>query len=145
MVTFFFFSPLGLSKWIRQQIQHHENFSSALESLQAFAARNQKGIDALSECSSEFLRVPSNSKELSQASQQGATIHLSPEVPAKSEEQNLVSEINFPTTISSVSATVSNQPSNIVTTSKQSMFISRGKNFIKNLKCDIACHFGRYK
>nr|XP_021156104.1 Fanconi anemia group J protein isoform X1 [Columba livia]XP_021156105.1 Fanconi anemia group J protein isoform X1 [Columba livia]XP_021156106.1 Fanconi anemia group J protein isoform X1 [Columba livia] len=73
----------GLSKWIRQQIQHHENFSSALESLQAFATRNQKGIDALSECSSEFPHVPSNSKDLSQASQQEATIHLSPDVPAK--------------------------------------------------------------
>ncbi|XP_064892347.1 Fanconi anemia group J protein isoform X4 [Columba livia] len=73
----------GLSKWIRQQIQHHENFSSALESLQAFATRNQKGIDALSECSSEFPHVPSNSKDLSQASQQESTIHLSPDVPAK--------------------------------------------------------------
>nr|XP_009944114.1 PREDICTED: LOW QUALITY PROTEIN: Fanconi anemia group J protein [Opisthocomus hoazin] len=100
----------GLSKWIRQQVQHHENFGGALESLHAFARRNQKGIDCLSECSSEFLHVPSNSKDLSQASQQEATIHLSPEVPAKSEEQqNLVSEISFTTT--SVNPTASNQPS----------------------------------
>ncbi|KFW61251.1 Fanconi anemia group J protein [Pygoscelis adeliae] len=101
----------GLSKWIRQQIQHHENFHSALESLHAFAIRNQKSIDCSSECSGEFLHVPSNSKDLSQASQQEATIHLSPDVPAKSEEQNLVSEINFTTTISSVNLTASNQPS----------------------------------
>ncbi|KFV17727.1 Fanconi anemia group J protein, partial [Tauraco erythrolophus] len=101
----------GLSKWIRQQIQHHENFGSALESLHSFARRNQKGIDYSSECGSELLHVPSTSKDLSQASQQESTIHLSPGVPAKSEEQNLVSEINFATTFSSVNPTASNQPS----------------------------------
>uniref|UniRef100_A0A663MCL5 DNA 5'-3' helicase n=1 Tax=Athene cunicularia TaxID=194338 RepID=A0A663MCL5_ATHCN len=111
----------GLSKWIRQQIQHHENFSSALESLNAFAIRNQKSIDCSSECSSEFLHEPSNSKDLSQASQQEATTHLSPDVPAKSEEQSLGSEINFTTTVSSVNPTASNQPSNITATVKQSM------------------------
>ncbi|KFV43893.1 Fanconi anemia group J protein, partial [Tyto alba] len=98
----------GLSKWIRQQIQHHENFGTARESLRAFAIRNQKSFDCSSECSSEFVHVPSNSKDLSQASQQEATIHLSPDVPAKSEEQNLVSEI-VTTTISSVNPTASNQ------------------------------------
>ncbi|KFZ64989.1 Fanconi anemia group J protein, partial [Antrostomus carolinensis] len=102
----------GLSKWIRQQIQHHENFGSALESLQAFARRNQKGIDCSPECSTESLHVPSNSKDLSQASQGEATLHLSPDVAAKSEEQNLVSEINFTTTISLTgNPTASNQPS----------------------------------
>ncbi|NXV74669.1 FANCJ protein, partial [Atlantisia rogersi] len=101
----------GLSKWIRQQVKHHENFGSALESLHAFAVRNQKTIDCSSECSTEFLHVPSNSKDLSQASQQDATIHLSPDAPVKSEEQNLVSETNFTTTISSVNPTASNQPS----------------------------------
>ncbi|XP_064324406.1 Fanconi anemia group J protein [Phalacrocorax carbo] len=110
----------GLSKWIRQQIRHHENFGSALESLHAFAIRNQKSIDCSSECSSEFLHVPSNSKDPSQASQQEATIHLSPDVPAKSEEQNLVSENNFNTTISSANPTAPNQPSNIRATTKQS-------------------------
>uniref|UniRef100_A0A8C3KJ91 DNA 5'-3' helicase n=1 Tax=Calidris pygmaea TaxID=425635 RepID=A0A8C3KJ91_9CHAR len=77
----------GLSKWVRQQIQHHEKFASALESLRAFAVRNLKGVDGSSVCSSEFLHVPSNSKDLSQASQQDATIHLSPDVPAKSEDK----------------------------------------------------------
>ncbi|KFP28871.1 Fanconi anemia group J protein, partial [Colius striatus] len=103
----------GLSKWIRQQIQHHENFGTALESLDAFARRNQKGISYSSEHNSEFLRVPSNSKDLSQASQQEATIHLSPDVISKSQEQNLVSEINFSTTISSVNPTASNQLSGV--------------------------------
>ncbi|XP_074016823.1 Fanconi anemia group J protein [Numenius arquata] len=101
----------GLSKWVRQQIQHHEKFASALESLRAFAVRNLKGVGGPSACSSEFLHVPSNSKDLSQASQQDATIRLSPDVPAKSEEQNLDSEINFTTTITLVNATASNQPS----------------------------------
>ncbi|KAM6110729.1 Fanconi anemia group J protein [Pterocles gutturalis] len=110
----------GLSKWIRQQIHHHENFGSALESLTVFARRNQKGVDCSSERSSEFLHVPSNSKDLSQTSQQEATIHLSADVPAKSEEQNLVSETNFVTTISSVNPAASNQTSNIVATMKQS-------------------------
>uniref|UniRef100_A0A8B9RQT2 DNA 5'-3' helicase n=1 Tax=Accipiter nisus TaxID=211598 RepID=A0A8B9RQT2_9AVES len=109
----------GLSKWIRQQIQHHENFGSALESLHAFAIRNQKSIDCSSECSSELNHVLSNPKDLSQASQQEATIHLSPDVPAKSEEKSLVPEVNFTTTISSVNPTASNQPSNIMTTMKQ--------------------------
>ncbi|XP_054064982.1 Fanconi anemia group J protein isoform X1 [Rissa tridactyla] len=110
----------GLSKWVRQQIQHHEKFATALESLRAFAMRNQKGVEGPSVCSSEFLHVPSNSKDLSQASQRDATIHLPPDVPAKSEEQKLVSEINFTTTISSVNSTASNQPSNIMATMKPS-------------------------
>lgn len=93
-------------------------------------------------CSSEFLHVPSSSKDLSQASQRDATIHLSPDVPAKSEEQNLVSEINFTTTVSSHNRTASNQPSNIVATMKGSMFISCGKNFINNIKCEVASFLG---
>uniref|UniRef100_A0A8B9FBX3 DNA 5'-3' helicase n=1 Tax=Amazona collaria TaxID=241587 RepID=A0A8B9FBX3_9PSIT len=128
----------GLSKWIRQQIQHHENFSSALESLRAFAVRNQKSTDGSPECSGESLCVPSNSKDLSQSSQQEVTIHLSPGDPAKSEEQNLVSAINLTTTISSLSPTALDQPSNIMATLKQSMFISCGKDLVNNLKCEVA-------
>ncbi|KAM6242291.1 Fanconi anemia group J protein isoform 2-T4 [Porphyrio hochstetteri] len=122
----------GLSKWIRQQVKHHENFGSALESLRAFAIRNQKTIDYSSECSTEFLHVPSNSKDLSQASQQDATIHLSPDAPVKSEEQNLVSETNFTTTISSVNPMAPNQTSNIMATMKQS-----------GQKADTECHSHR--
>lgn len=109
--------------------------------MHAFAIRNQKSIDCSSECSSELIHVPSNPKDLSQASQQEATIHLSPDVPAKSEEKSLVPEVNFTTTISSVNPTASNQPSNIMTTMKQRMFISCGKNFINILKCEVASFF----
>uniref|UniRef100_A0A8C6N6M8 DNA 5'-3' helicase n=1 Tax=Melopsittacus undulatus TaxID=13146 RepID=A0A8C6N6M8_MELUD len=110
----------GLSKWIRQQIQHHENFSSALESLRAFAVKNQKSTEGSPVCSGESVCVPSNSKDLSQSSQQEVTIHLSPGVPAQSQEQNLVSEISFATTISSLSSTAKDQPSNITAALKQS-------------------------
>ncbi|XP_041052824.1 Fanconi anemia group J protein [Carcharodon carcharias] len=37
----------GLSKWIRQQIQHHPNFNSALDSLCMFSSVHQKGVDHL--------------------------------------------------------------------------------------------------
>lgn len=144
MVTLFFFSPpLGLSKWIRQQVQHHENFGSALESLQAFAKRNQKGIDCSSPCSSEFLHVPSNSKDVSSASQQEATIQLSPDVPVKSEEQNLVPDTHFTTPINSINPATSNQPSNMTAAKKQSTFISCGgkKDFINNFKCPVTSFF----
>ncbi|XP_066219255.1 Fanconi anemia group J protein [Saccopteryx leptura] len=35
----------GLSKWVRQQIQHHSTFESALESLAEFSKKHQKVID----------------------------------------------------------------------------------------------------
>uniref|UniRef100_A0A8C2U5W3 DNA 5'-3' helicase n=1 Tax=Coturnix japonica TaxID=93934 RepID=A0A8C2U5W3_COTJA len=110
----------GLSKWIRQQVQHHENFGSALESLHAFAERNQKGIDCSSQCSNEFFHVPLNVKELSSASQQEATIHLSPDVPVKSEEQSLVQETHLTATIDSINPEPSNQPRNITAIIQQS-------------------------
>ncbi|XP_043574041.1 Fanconi anemia group J protein isoform X1 [Chiloscyllium plagiosum] len=37
----------GLSKWIRQQVRHHSNFSNALESLSMFASNHQKDVDHL--------------------------------------------------------------------------------------------------
>lgn len=131
--------PLGLSKWIRQQVQHHENFGSALESLHAFAERNQKGIDFSSQCSNEVFHVPLNSKEPSSASQQEATIHLSPDVPVKSEEQSFVPETHLTTTINSINPGPSNQPGNITAIMQESMFISCGgkKGFINNFKCSV--------
>lgn len=94
--------------------------------MQAFAKRNQKGINCLSPCSSEFLHVPSNSN-VSSASQQEATIQLSPDVPVKSEEQNLVPDTHFTTPINSINPATSNQSSNIMAAMKQSMFISCGE------------------
>uniref|UniRef100_A0A8C5UBL9 DNA 5'-3' helicase n=1 Tax=Malurus cyaneus samueli TaxID=2593467 RepID=A0A8C5UBL9_9PASS len=72
----------GLSKWIRQQIQHHGSFGSALKSLHAFAARNQRGGDGSFEPGSQF---PAHSRDLSQGSQPEAAFTLSPDVPAKSD------------------------------------------------------------
>uniref|UniRef100_A0A8C0RT52 DNA 5'-3' helicase n=1 Tax=Canis lupus familiaris TaxID=9615 RepID=A0A8C0RT52_CANLF len=39
----------GLSKWIRQQIQHHSTFESALESLSDFSRKHQKVINVSKE------------------------------------------------------------------------------------------------
>ncbi|XP_027554474.1 Fanconi anemia group J protein homolog, partial [Neopelma chrysocephalum] len=96
----------GLSKWIRQQIQHHGSFGSALESLQAFAARNQNNR--------EILHIPPDSKDLSQGSQPEAAAHLPPDVPAKIWEQNLGSEGNFPVTVGS------KRPRSVMAAGKQS-------------------------
>ncbi|KAJ7422146.1 Fanconi anemia group J protein like protein [Willisornis vidua] len=74
----------GLSKWIRQQIQHHGSFGSALKSLKAFAATNQSRR--------ELLHPPPCSKELSRGSQPEAAPALSPDVAAHSEEPSLGSE-----------------------------------------------------
>ena len=40
---------VGLSKWVRQLIQHHSTFESALESLAEFAKKHQKVIAASKE------------------------------------------------------------------------------------------------
>ncbi|XP_059511400.1 Fanconi anemia group J protein isoform X1 [Stegostoma tigrinum] len=37
----------GLSKWIRQQVQHHSNFNNALDSLCTFANEQRKDVDHL--------------------------------------------------------------------------------------------------
>uniref|UniRef100_A0A674H3R0 DNA 5'-3' helicase n=1 Tax=Taeniopygia guttata TaxID=59729 RepID=A0A674H3R0_TAEGU len=107
----------GLSKWIRQQIQHHDTFGTALESLHAFALRNQRGGEPSSEHSSE---LPAQPRDLSQDSQQEATTPLSPDVPAKSQEQNLDSEVHFAATIGSVHPTAWDQPSDSTATVKPS-------------------------
>lgn len=38
-------SSLGLSKWVRQLIQHYSTFESALESLAQFSQKHQKIIN----------------------------------------------------------------------------------------------------
>ncbi|XP_039938680.2 Fanconi anemia group J protein isoform X1 [Hirundo rustica] len=107
----------GLSKWIRQQLQHHGSFGSALESLHAFALRNQGGGDPSSEHSTQ---LPAPARDLSQGSQQEAAVPLSPDVPAGSQEQNLGSEVRGAETVSSVRAAAWDQPSDGLATPKQS-------------------------
>ncbi|XP_073171520.1 Fanconi anemia group J protein [Lepidochelys kempii] len=113
----------GLSKWIRQQIQHHENFSTALDSLDAFAKKNQVGASSSTQCNSESLLIHSSSKDLSPTSSYEASIHLSPDVPVESKVQNLVLEAHSPTAINTVNSTASSQSSNSMATKKN------GQNF----------------
>ncbi|XP_056362845.1 Fanconi anemia group J protein isoform X1 [Oenanthe melanoleuca] len=101
----------GLSKWIRQQLQHHGDFGSALRSLRAFARRNQRGGDPSPE-------PPAHPSHLSQGSQQEDTPPLSPDVPAKSQEQNLGSEVTA--AISSARRTARAQPSGSMAAGTQS-------------------------
>ncbi|XP_062815319.1 Fanconi anemia group J protein isoform X1 [Anolis carolinensis] len=58
----------GLSKWIRQQIQHHENFDHALGSLETFAKSNQKRTGPSLEANGNYSLVPSALKDLSRSS-----------------------------------------------------------------------------
>uniref|UniRef100_A0A8C4WG16 DNA 5'-3' helicase n=1 Tax=Gopherus evgoodei TaxID=1825980 RepID=A0A8C4WG16_9SAUR len=126
----------GLSKWIRQQIQHHENFSTALDSLDAFAKKNQVGSGFSTQCNSESLLIHSSSKDPSSASLWEASIHLSPDVPVESKVQNLVLEAHSPTAINTVNSAASSQSSNIMAT-KKSMLISHVKTSLTVLRTDI--------
>ncbi|XP_014736671.1 PREDICTED: Fanconi anemia group J protein isoform X1 [Sturnus vulgaris] len=120
----------GLSKWIRQQIQHHGSFSSALRSLHAFALRNQGAAD------------PAHATDLSQGSQQEATIPLSPHVSVKSQEQNLGSEVDVTATISSVHPTAWDQPSDgmaAVTRSDQQVDAEGHSHHVKQRRKHKGC------
>ncbi|XP_066491855.1 Fanconi anemia group J protein [Tiliqua scincoides] len=83
----------GLSKWIRQQIQHHEDFHRALCSLEMFAKKNQKGIDSSPQGNDESILIPSSSKNLSQSSFLEATLHLSPDAVVEGGAQDPVPEV----------------------------------------------------
>ncbi|XP_041338826.1 Fanconi anemia group J protein [Pyrgilauda ruficollis] len=107
----------GLSKWIRQQVQHHGTFGSALQSLRAFALRNQRGGEPSSEPSPE---LPAQPRHLSQGSQQEPSPPLSPDVRAKTQEQNVASEVHFTASISSAHPAAWDQPSDSMAAVKQS-------------------------
>uniref|UniRef100_A0A7M4EWG9 DNA 5'-3' helicase n=1 Tax=Crocodylus porosus TaxID=8502 RepID=A0A7M4EWG9_CROPO len=115
----------GLSKWIRQQIQHHDKFGNALESLGAFAKKNQKETDLSSQYNSESLRIPSCSKEMPSPSLLEATLHLSPSVSFESQVQNVkLPEAHCPSAINASNRTASSQSSDIMATRKKSTLIS---------------------
>uniref|UniRef100_A0A8C3NYB5 DNA 5'-3' helicase n=1 Tax=Cyanoderma ruficeps TaxID=181631 RepID=A0A8C3NYB5_9PASS len=115
----------GLSKWIRQQLRHHGSFGSALESLQAFALRNQRGGDPPSELSP---RCPARPGRLSQGSQDEPALPLSPDV--QSQEHGLSSAVFFPAALGSVR----DQPSDSTATVTQS-----------DQKVDVESHSHRAK
>uniref|UniRef100_A0A7M4EV51 DNA 5'-3' helicase n=1 Tax=Crocodylus porosus TaxID=8502 RepID=A0A7M4EV51_CROPO len=118
----------GLSKWIRQQIQHHDKFGNALESLGAFAKKNQKETDLSSQYNSESLRIPSCSKEMPSPSLLEATLHLSPSVSFESQVQNVkLPEAHCPSAINASNRTASSQSSDIMATRKKSTLISYAK------------------
>ncbi|XP_016059147.1 PREDICTED: Fanconi anemia group J protein isoform X2 [Miniopterus natalensis] len=76
----------GLSKWVRQQIQHHSTFESALESLAEFSKKHQKVVgiskeDRESVQDSESILEVACLKDNSSAYLLEAASHLSPENP----------------------------------------------------------------
>lgn len=114
--------PPGLSKWIRQQVQHHGSFGSALRSLRAFALRNRPGTE-----------LPALPAALARGNPQGSTTPLSPDGPAASQEQSLDPEVHCAASISSVHPTARDRPSDSTAAGRQSTFISTGKNGDLNL------------
>ncbi|XP_030041551.1 Fanconi anemia group J protein isoform X2 [Microcaecilia unicolor] len=70
----------GLSKWVRQHVQHHATFSKALQSLDGFAKRYQKSIDSALHCNGDSLHEQSSLRDLSlTTSVLEATIHPTPD------------------------------------------------------------------
>ena len=73
---------LGLSKWVRQLIQHHSTFESALESLAEFSKKHQKVIAVSKE---DRKSIEDNESTLGMACSKDSTYfletasHLSPE------------------------------------------------------------------
>ncbi|ETE61355.1 Fanconi anemia group J protein, partial [Ophiophagus hannah] len=68
----------GLSKWIRQQIHHYEDFDCALSSLGAFAKMNQNGAEAALQDTNSSLLVSTSSKSLTPLSAPEGPLPLSP-------------------------------------------------------------------
>ncbi|XP_036612018.1 Fanconi anemia group J protein [Trichosurus vulpecula] len=104
----------GLSKWVRQQIKHHETFESALESLAAFSKKHQKVIDVSSPNSNESAQEVACSKDESLTSLLESTIHLLPNVLEEDERKPFVQELQAPTTMA-VEINPHSHPSNIIT------------------------------
>ncbi|XP_042298181.1 Fanconi anemia group J protein [Sceloporus undulatus] len=97
----------GLSKWIRQQIQHHENFDHALGSLDTFAKTNQKNADSSPEGNKSYSLMPPSPKDLSATSFLEATLHLSPGVTVERRRHNKSPETLSATDIVAINPTTS--------------------------------------
>ncbi|KAM5273445.1 LOW QUALITY PROTEIN: Fanconi anemia group J protein [Ctenodactylus gundi] len=88
----------GLSKWVRQQIQHHSTFESALESLAEFSKKHQKVI-AVSKKDRKYIQDNESSlevacwKDSTPTHLLEAAHHLSPESPREDETKPCIQEL----------------------------------------------------
>nr|XP_023508707.1 Fanconi anemia group J protein [Equus caballus] len=91
----------GLSKWVRQQIQHHSTFESALESLAEFSKKHQKVI-AVSKEDRKSIQDSGSTFEVACLKDNTSTYlleaasHLSPESPREDEAKMCVQELQCP-------------------------------------------------
>ncbi|XP_020847477.1 Fanconi anemia group J protein isoform X1 [Phascolarctos cinereus] len=129
----------GLSKWIRQQIKHHETFESALESLAAFSKKHQKVIDVSSPNSSESEQEVACLKDESSTSLLESTIHPSPNVLGEDERKPFVQELQT-STMMAVELKLHSHPSNIITAQNKndSLLLEYSPQKIKREKCLIS-------
>ncbi|XP_032727772.1 Fanconi anemia group J protein [Lontra canadensis] len=87
----------GLSKWVRQQIQHHSTFESAMESLAEFSKKHQKVIDVSRE-DRKFIQDSESTLEVTCLKDSSLTYlsevtsPLAPENPRKVEAKPCVHE-----------------------------------------------------
>ncbi|GAB1296612.1 Fanconi anemia group J protein homolog [Apodemus speciosus] len=90
----------GLSKWVRQQIQHHSSFASALESLTEFSRRHQK---VTNRSKKDEKCTKDDEPTLEVACLENSTItsvseasHQSPENSTEEEAKVCVQELQYP-------------------------------------------------
>ncbi|XP_023372406.1 Fanconi anemia group J protein [Otolemur garnettii] len=91
----------GLSKWIRQQIQHHSTFESALESLAEFSKKHQK-VTNVSKKQGKYIQNNESTLEVTCLKDNTPTYlleaasHLSPENTREEEAKMCVQEPQSP-------------------------------------------------
>uniref|UniRef100_I3MGN9 DNA 5'-3' helicase n=1 Tax=Ictidomys tridecemlineatus TaxID=43179 RepID=I3MGN9_ICTTR len=123
---------LGLSKWIRQQIQHHSTFESALESLAEFSKKHQKIID-ISKKEQKCIQDSKSTLEESYLENDSPTYlldtlsYLPPENPTKCETKMCVQELQCPKVITKNSFL----PSDIISRKEKGMKSSAHLYLIK--------------
>ncbi|XP_011910415.1 PREDICTED: Fanconi anemia group J protein isoform X2 [Cercocebus atys] len=91
----------GLSKWVRQQIQHHSTFESALESLAEFSKKHQKVLnvsikDRTNVQDTESTLEVTSLKYSTPPYLLEAACHLSPENSVEDEAKMCVQELQCP-------------------------------------------------
>lgn len=88
----------GLPKWVRQQIQHHSTFESALESLAEFSKKHQKEIDVTRKYvkDQESTLEVACLKDSAPAYLLDLASHLSPENPKEDDTEMCIQELQCP-------------------------------------------------